>query len=434
MIKILSNATIVQFDPARVQSGVDIALEHGRIVKIGKNLTISSPGAAILPMDGKLVLPGMVCAHNHFYSALARGITANIAPSTDFVSILNNLWWRLDRAIDEEILEASALVAALEAVKAGTTAVIDHHASPNFITGSLDVLKNAFEKIGLRGILCYETTDRNGETGMKEGIAENINFAKGIDVKNDRRLVEAAIGGHAPFTLNDKALEMMKEAIDETGRGIHVHVSEDAYDAAFSHHQKREDPLARLNRFGLLNKNALIIHGVHLTETEIGLLNEHDSYLVHNPRSNMNNNVGYMEKIQQVKNIAIGTDGIGSDMFEEFKFAFFKHRDAGGALWPDTFARFLQNGNHILEHYFGGKFGTVKAGYRADFTILDYNSPTPLTADNVAGHLAFGMSARDVDSVMVNGKFIYKNREFPFDTAKIYASARKAAAKLWKNM
>ncbi|MCK5880135.1 MAG: putative aminohydrolase SsnA [Holophagae bacterium] len=433
-MKILSNATIVQFNPARVQSGVDIALEHGRIVKIGKNLTISSPGAAILPMDGKLVLPGMVCAHNHFYSALARGITADIAPSTDFISILNNLWWRLDKGIDEEILEASALVGALEAVKAGTTAVIDHHASPNFIEGSLDILKNAFEKIGLRGILCYEITDRNGESGMKEGIAENMNFAKGIDRKNDRRLVEAAIGGHAPFTLNDSALEMMKEAIEETGRGIHVHVSEDAYDSAFSHHQNMEDPLARLDRFGLLNEKALIIHGVQLTENEIDLLNEHDSYLVHNPRSNMNNNVGYMEKIQQVKNIAIGTDGIGSDMFEEFKFAFFKHRDASGSWWPDTFAKLLQNGNHILERYFDGKFGAVKAGYRADFTILDYDAPTPLTGDNVAGHLAFGISARDVDSVMVNGKLIYKNREFPFDTTKIYALARKAAAKLWKRM
>ncbi|NOZ13359.1 MAG: putative aminohydrolase SsnA [Acidobacteria bacterium] len=433
-MKILSNATLAQLYPARVQTGMDIALEHGRIVKIGKNLTISSPGAAIIPMDGKLVLPGMVCAHNHFYSALARGITADIPPSPDFVSILNNLWWRLDKAIDREILEASAMVGALEAVKAGTTAVIDHHASPEFIEGSLNVLRNAFEKIGLRGILCYETTDRNGEAGMKEGIAENINFAKSIDRKNDRRLIEAAIGGHAPFTLNDKALEMMKEAIDETGRGIHIHVSEDAYDSAFSHHHYREDPLERLNRFGLLNGKALIVHGVHLTENEINLLNETGSYLIHNPRSNMNNSVGYMEKIRQVKNLAIGTDGIGSDMFEEFKFACFKQRDAGGPLWPDSFAEFLQRGNRILEHYFGEKFGAVKTGYRADFTILDYDSPTPLNADNIAGHLAFGLSARDVNAVMVNGKFIYKNREFPFDTAEIYAQARKAAAELWTRM
>ena len=403
-------------------------------MKTGKNLTISNPGAQIIPMDGKLLLPGIVCAHNHFYSALARGITADIAPSTDFVSILHNLWWRLDKAIDEEILQASAIIGVLEAVKSGTTAVIDHHASPNCIDGSLTVLRKAFEKVGLRGILCYETTDRNKEAGMKAGIAENIRFAREIDRKNDRRLVEAAIGGHAPFTLNNSALEMMKSAVDETGRGIHIHVSEDSYDAAFSHHHYREDPLARLARFGLLNRNALIVHGVHLTEAEIALLNENDSFLIHNPRSNMNNSVGYMDKLQQVNNLALGTDGIGSDMFEEFKFAYFKHRDSGGKWWPDSIAKVLQNGNTVLERYFGGKFGKIKAGYRADFTILDYDPPTPLSSENLAGHIAFGITSRDVESVMVNGKFVYRNREFPFETARIYASARKAAAKLWKKM
>ncbi|NOY22510.1 MAG: putative aminohydrolase SsnA [Acidobacteria bacterium] len=433
-MKILSDTTIVQLNPSKVETDIDIALEHGRVLKTGKNLKISYPDAAIIPMDGKLVMPGMVCSHNHFYSALARGITADIPPSPNFLSILKNLWWRLDKAIDREILQSSAIVGALEAVKAGTTAVIDHHASPNFIRGSLNIIREAFEKVGLRGILCYETTDRNGETGMKDGIAENTEFAKQIDRNDDHRLVEATIGGHAPFTLNDSALEMMKKAIDETGRGIHVHVSEDGHDAAFSRQHYGEDPLARLQRFGLLNERALIVHGVHLTNIEISLLNNNDGFLIHNPRSNMNNSVGYMEKIHQIKNLAMGTDGIGADMFEEFKFAYFKHRDAGGSWWPDSFAKILQNGNRILERYFPGKFGHIQPGYRADFTILDYNSPTPLTSENAAGHLAFGMSSRDVDSVMVNGKFIYRDGKFPFDTDKIYSTARKAAAKLWKNM
>ncbi len=434
MIKILSNATVAELSPASVRTGVDIALERGQIVKIGKNLTISNPGAQIIPMDGKIVLPGIVCAHNHFYSALSRGIVADIAPSADFVSILNNLWWRLDQAIDREILESSAIIGALEAVKSGTTAVIDHHASPNFIDGSLTVIKEAFEKVGLRGILCYETTDRNGEAGMKAGIAENIRFAKETDRGNKRRLIETAIGGHAPFTMNDNTLELLRNAINETGRGIHIHVSEDRYDSAYSHHHYRESPLARLARFKLLDKNTLIVHGVHLTENEVEILNENDSFLIHNPRSNMNNAVGYMEKLWQVKNVALGTDGIGSDMFEEFKFAYFKHRDSGGKQWPDNIAQILQNGNRVLERYFGGKFGKIKTGYRADFTILDYTPPTPFLSENLAGHLAFGITSRDVDSVMVNGKFIYKNREFPFDIAGIYATARKKAAKLWKTL
>ncbi len=434
MRKILSNATIVQLDPPIVEHSTDIAIENGKILKTGKDLAISYPNATVIPMDGKLVMPGMVCAHNHFYSALARGITADIAPSPDFLSILKNLWWRLDKAIDREILQSSAIVGALEAVKAGTTTVIDHHASPNFIRGSLDVIREAFEKVGLRGILCYETTDRNGEAGMTDGIAENTEFASQIDRNDEKRLVEAAIGGHAPFTLNDTALTMVKKAIEETGRGIHVHVSEDGHDAAFSRQHYGEDPLIRLQRFGLLNEKALIVHGVHLGESEIALLNENDSFLIHNPRSNMNNNVGYMKNIQKVKNLAMGTDGIGGDMFEEFKFTYFKHRDAGGDWWPDSIAKMLQNGNRILERYFGGDFGVIQPGCRADLTILDYDAPTPLTAENVAGHIAFGMGSRDVNSVVVNGKFIYRNREFPFDSDRIYATARKAAEKLWKTM
>jgi putative selenium metabolism protein SsnA len=434
MIKILTNATLVQLDPAQVETGIDIALEHGQVIKTGRDLTTFYPDAAIISMDGKLVMPGMVCAHNHFYSALARGITADIAPSPDFLSILKNLWWRLDKAIDREVLQASAIVGALEAVKAGTTTVIDHHASPNFIRGSLDVIREAFEKVGLRGILCYETTDRNGEAGMTDGIAENTEFASQIDRNNDNRLVEAAIGGHAPFTLNDTALGMLKKAIEETGRGIHVHVSEDGHDAAFSRQHYGEDPLARLHRFGLLNEKSLIVHGVHLTGKEIDLLNENDGFLIHNPRSNMNNHVGYMENVQQVKNLAMGTDGIGGDMFEEFKFTYFKHRDAGGDWWPDSIAKMLQNGNRILGRYFGGDFGVIQPGCRADLTILDYDSPTPLTAENVAGHIAFGMGSRDVNSVVVNGKFIYRNREFPFDIDSLYATARNAATKLWKRM
>ena len=141
-----------------------------------------------------------------------------------------------------------------------------------------------------------------------------------------------------------------------------------------------------------------------------------------------------MKNIQKVKNLAMGTDGIGGDMFEEFKFTYFKHRDAGGDWWPGSIAKMLQNGNRILERYFGGDFGVIQPGCRADLTILDYDAPTPLTAENVAGHIAFGMGSRDVNSVVVNGKFIYRNREFPFDSDRIYATARKAAEKLWKTM
>ena len=121
-------------------------------------------------------------------------------------------------------------------------------------------------------------------------------------------------------------------------------------------------------------------------------------------------------------------------MFEELKFAFFKHRDAGGPLWPDSFARALSNGNTLLSRNFNAQFGRIAAGYKADLTVCDYLPPTPLVAENIAGHIAFGMGSSSVHSVMVNGVMVYENREFTFDCEPIFAEARNVAAKMWKRM
>ena len=435
---ILKNATVVQFQPAAVHHGWDIVINGTDIIATGPGISASYTGR-IMDMSGAVVMPGIVCSHNHFYSGLARGIMANIKPSPDFVSVLANLWWRLDRAIDEEILYYSGMVCSLEAIKCGTTAVIDHHASPAFIAGSLKVLKDTFTTTGLRAITCYETTDRNGGmTEVEAGVRENIEFAKLCEkdktIGGSSYLVEAMIGGHAPVTLPDEALRLMGDAVRQTGRGAHIHVAEDRYDVSFSHHKYGKDIIERLAGFGLVTDKALFAHGVYLSDHDIHLINAHDAWLVHNARSNMNNNVGYNYKIPQYQNFALGTDGMGSDMWEEFKFAYFKHKDSAGPLWPDSFLQYLYNGNTILERYFDASFGQIAAGYKADLTILDYNSPTPLLAGNIGGHIAFGMDSRDVKTVIINGNIVLENGQFPFDVKPIYEKARKAAARLWENM
>jgi len=436
---ILKNVTAVQLEPAQVQSGVDIAIEGSLIKEVGAKLTAKYPHAQVREMNGKLVMPGIVCAHNHFYSGLARGIMANIKPCPDFVSTLKNLWWRLDRALDEESLYYSGLICSLEAIKSGCSAVIDHHASPNYIAGSLNTLRQGFLKAGLRGITCFETTHRNGgEAELRAGVDENVAFATQIDAakaKGDEPyLVEAMIGAHAPFTISGSGMEMLSGAVKATGRGLHIHVAEDLYDVSHSHDLHGQDLIERLAAHQLINAKTLVAHGLYLSDADIASLNEHDAFLVHNPRSNMNNHVGYNHKLGAYRNLALGTDGIGADMFEELKFAYFKHRDAGGALWPDSFARFLGNGNTLLERNFGARFGRLEAGYKADLTICSYDCPTPLVAQNIGGHLAFGMGSSVVDSVMVEGKMVYENRAFPFDVAPIYAEAQKVAAALWKRM
>jgi putative selenium metabolism protein SsnA len=436
---LLKNATAVQFEPAFIKEGVDIAIDGSTIKEVGANLSMKYPDAIVKEMHGKLVMPGLVCSHNHFYSGLARGVMADIQPSPDFISILKNLWWRMDRALDEEAVYYSGLICSLEAIKSGCTSVIDHHASPNYISGSLSTMRKGFIKAGLRGMTCFETTDRNG--GMKEmmaGVEENIAFAQLIDRAKEEGtepyLVEAHIGAHAPFTVTNDGLAMMAEAVQATGRGIHVHVAEDRYDVTHSHHHYGQDIVERLDSFGLINEKTLLAHGLFLSDRDIDILNAKDGFLVHNARSNMNNNVGYNSKLTRFKNVALGTDGIGADMLEELKFSFFKHRDAGGPLWPDSFMKNLWNGNEILARNFGAKFGRLEAGNKADLTILDYTSPTPFVADNLAGHVAFGMNAGNVNSVIVEGRFVYEDRAFPFDIAPIYAEASKVAQRLWKTM
>lgn len=436
---ILQNVTAVQFEPALVQGGVDIAIEGALIREVGIDLAARYPQAQVREMQGRLVMPGIVCSHNHFYSGLARGIMARIKPCPDFISTLKNLWWRLDRALDEESLYYSGLVCSLEAIKAGCTAVIDHHASPNYVAGSLDTLRRGFIQAGLRGITCYETTHRNGgEAELQAGVHENMAFARQIDAakaKGDEPyLVEAMIGAHAPFTISRHGMELLQHAVVATGRGLHIHVAEDRYDVSHGHDVYSQDLIDRLASHQLINHKTLVAHGLYLSDADIQILNAGDAFLVHNPRSNMNNHVGYNDKLAAYRNLALGTDGIGADMFEELKFAFFKHRDAGGPLWPDSFTRFLWNGNQILERNFGARFGRLESGYKADLTICRYDTPTPLAAQNIGGHLAFGMGASAVDSVMVEGRMVYDNRSFPFDVAPIYAAARKAAAALWKRM
>ncbi|WP_076411712.1 putative aminohydrolase SsnA [Shewanella sp. UCD-KL12] len=436
---LLKNATAVQFEPGFIKESVDIVIDGTVIKEVGENLSQKYPNATVKEMKGKLVMPGIVCSHNHFYSGLARGIMADIKPSPDFISILKNLWWKMDKALDEEAVYYSGLICSLEAIKTGCSSVIDHHASPHFIGGSLKTLRNGFMKAGLRGMTCYETTDRNG--GLEEmrlGVEENINFANLIDTAkkagDEPYLVEAHIGAHAPFTVSNEGLAMMSEAVKCTGRGIHIHVAEDLYDVSHSHHLYGQDIVERLDSFGLINNKTLLAHGLFLSDRDVEILNAKDGFLAHNARSNMNNNVGYNHKLARFKNVALGTDGIGADMFEELKFAYFKHRDAGGPLWPDSFLKSMWNGNEILARNFGAKFGRLEAGNKADLTILDYMSPTPFVADNLPGHVAFGMNAGNVNSVMVEGHFVYEDRAFPFDVAPIYAEAQKVAARIWRNM
>lgn len=432
---VIKHATILDFMESKVVPDVDIIIDNDTISCIGKSCGENIEAQKIIDASNHYVYPGMVCSHHHYYSGLSRGILAQIGPTPDFISILKELWWKLDRALDEESVYYSSIICSLDAIAAGTTSVIDHHASPNFISGSLKTIAKGMLYTGLRGMTCYEMTDRNfGTRELEQGADENIAFAAYVDSLKEQGVntIEAAIGGHAPFTISNTGLQLMAEAIEETSRGIHLHVAEDSYDVTHSHHIYGQDIVNRLESFNLLNDKTILVHGLSLTENEINILNSYDGFLAHNARSNMNNSVGYIKNIPIVKNLVIGTDGIGADMFEEFKFAYFKHKDASGSFWPDTYLSALMRGNNLLERYFNHSFGRIDAGYKADLVISDYRSPTPLTGENLAGHLAFGMSSNNVRTVVINGRVVMENREFPMDVQSLYKEASKSAHNVWK--
>ena len=433
------NVRIMQTEaPFEVKENMDVLIDNGIIKQVGAGL--NAVADKVIDGTNKTLIPGNVCSHHHYYSGLSRGMLISAGPQTDFIQVLKEWWWRLDRGLDEEACYYSSLICSMDAIKAGTTCAIDHHASPSYIKGSLSTIAKGMEEVGLRGSTCYEITDRNGGLEeVKSGVEENIRFAKEVDEKKKHKkvLVEAMIGGHAPFTIPDEGLAMMSEAMKETGRGMHLHVAEDKYDVVWSHHMYNEDIIDRLDRFGLLTDKTLLVHGLHLSEKEIRTINERDCFFAHNGRSNMNNHVGYCKNLPIIKNLVIGTDGCGGNMFEELKISFFKHKDEGLPFWPAEFVNALNRGNRLIEKSFndGRKWGRVEEGYTADLALLDYQAPTPLVSANAAGHFVWGMSSNCVNTVIVDGKIILENRTFlGLDENKIYEEARRVAQRVWNTV
>lgn len=439
---IIKNVRVMQTEaPFEVLEKVDVIIDGGLIVKVAPLAAADFKADKVIDGKGKTLIPGNICAHHHYYSGLSRGMLISSGPQTDFIQVLKEWWWRLDRGLQEEACYYSSLICSIDAILSGTTTAIDHHASPSYIKGSLSTIAKGMEEVGIRGATCYEVTDRNGGMGEVEaGVEENLRFAKEVDKRKkggERVLCEAMIGGHAPFTIPDEGLKLIAKAVKKSGRGLHLHVAEDKYDQVHSHHHYNKDIVKRLDDFGLLSDKTLLVHGLYLSKEEVALMNERGTFLAHNPRSNMNNHVGYCRNLMDVNNLVLGTDGCGGNMFEEIKIGFFKHKDEGMPWWPSDFVSALNRGSRLVEKCFddGRKWGKVAEGYVADLTLLDYHNPTPLTQANAATHFVWGISSAAVETVIVDGKVVMEERRFShLNVDKIYKEASRVASKVWKTV
>jgi len=430
MSYLLRNAGLITLKPAEIECA-DLRIEAGFITDRGTRL---EPGAEdeLIDLDGKIVMPGLVCAHTHLYSALARGMPAPPRAPANFREILEMVWWRLDRALDEETLYWSALAGAADAARAGTTCLYDHHSSPTRIRGSLETVREALENIGLRAVLCYEVTDRGGREERDAGVAENRAFLeRTAEVKG---LFRALVGAHASFTLSASSLQACAELMQAYDTGLHIHAAEDLCDEEDAHSNYGIGVAHRLEASGCLNGRTILAHGTHLDEKEIGIARQAGVWFAHNPRSNMNNRVGYAPVSRFGDRLVLGTDGIGADMFDEARFAFFKAREMNPDLGADHWVRALGSTQEMASRQFGVDLARLRPGSAADLVVLDYRSPTPITAGNLAWHFLFGMSSACVESVMVAGRFVVRNRQPTFGVRDIYEKARQASQKLWAKL
>ena len=426
---LLKGARLATFDPPRVDEA-DLRVEGERIVERGRPLA-SRSGEDVLELEGAVVMPGLVNAHTHLYGALARGMPGPASAPRSFVEILQRVWWKLDRALDAESVRLSGLVGAIEAARSGTTMLIDHHSSPSFIRGSLGALQGALEEVGLRSALCYEVTDRNGREGRDLGIEENVTFAR----ERATALARGLVGAHASFTLGDESLEMLARAVSDTGSSLHIHVAEDRADVDDCRARHGGGTIIeRLDRFGLLASRALLAHCVHLSPEEIQVAHAKGCWIAHNPRSNMNNAVGYAPTAA-LRRAALGTDGMDEDMLAEARAACLKMREAGRDDAVPATLQLVAGGHRLAAALFGLPFGKLDAGAPADLVVLDYRPPTELHGDNLAGHLLFGVDRSHVRSVMVAGRWTVRDRRMAgVDAAAIFARARDAARDLWSRM
>jgi putative selenium metabolism protein SsnA len=424
---ILTGASVVaSLDPVRIAQR-DVHVRDGRVVPEG--------GGERHDCSGCLVVPGNVCAHTHLYSALARGMPYSLGPPESFLQILQRIWWRLDRALDLDAVRASALVGGMEALLSGTTTLVDHHASPNAIDGSLDVIEAGLSTLGVRSILCYETSDRDGPERALAGVEENRRFATRVRSEQPP-LTRALVGAHASFTLSDETLAACADVAQGLDVGVHVHAAEDDADEQDSLALHGMRVVARLAHAGVLDSRALLAHGVHLDDDELALAGAANAHFAHNARSNMNNAVGRAQVTALGPWVVLGTDGIGSDMFEESRAAYFRLREDDLRAGPDWPLHHLAEGARFVGRAFGErKLGTIEAGAPADLVVLDYAAPAPLHEESFPGHWVFGLGSRCVRDVMVAGEWVVRDRRLTrVDQAELAAGASVEAERLWRRL
>jgi putative selenium metabolism protein SsnA len=438
---VINGKIITWGDPNQILEDKAILIENGVIKEIGsqQELVLKHPDDEKVDAEGHYVMPGNICGHTHFYGAYSRGMAIPGLPPKDFTEILGKLWWMLDKSLDLESVRYSALVCMAEAIRHGTTTLIDHHASPNAIQGSLDEIAAAARQSGLRISTCYEVTDRDGKEKADEGIKENLRFIDSLGVDSNGGLLAATFGLHASLTLSEETLQKARESCP-INVGFHIHVAEDPVDEYDSLNKTGERVVDRLSRLCILGPKTIVAHAVHVDTREIELLAETETWVMHQPRSNMNNAVGIgnVESMMRAGvKVGMGNDGFSNAMWEEWKTAYLVHklwnRDPRRMNGYDVVKMAVENNSDLASHLFDRKIGRIEPGAEADLIFVDYHPFTPLTKDNLPWHIIFGFHESMITSTMVAGTLLMHDRQLlSMDEEEIFSKALSLAPGVWK--
>lgn len=436
---IIHGGTILSFNPQQpLLKDMAVLVDDGKVKRIASLAEFATEECERIDVNGRIIMPGLINAHHHFYSTLVTGL-GKAAPSKDFNEVLVNLWWRLDKKLLAEDNYISALISALTAIRKGTTTIIDHHASPFSVTGSLGQVAKAVKEAGIRASLCYEVSDRDGEAICQEGIRENAEWVKACNEAKDEQL-KALFGMHAAFTLGDKSLEQIASQVQSLGCGTHIHAAEAESDQRYNieHYGKRV--VERLNDFKLISANSILAHGVHLNPKEMMLVADKGAAIVTNPQSNLNNAVGIADVCKMTElgiTVGLGTDAMTVNMLEELRVGLWaqhlKQNDPSKGFMEIAHT-LLKNNPTIAQKYWGAKHGTIAEGSPADIIVVDYDPHTPLDENTWMGHVIFGLSQAKVDATICAGKVLMWDGELllDIDEEAIKARSRELAAALWE--
>jgi cytosine/adenosine deaminase-related metal-dependent hydrolase len=418
---LLQNGTFIDWQTQEFRK-TDILVEKGpkgNIKFISENAILGQE-LRVIDCTGKFITKSFANGHHHVYSALARGMPPPKKNPQNFPEILQYIWWNIDKALDLEMIRSSALVTAMACAKNGVTFVIDHHASPSAVEGSLETIARAFDEVGVGHLLCYEISDRDGLETARKGLNETADYLAKY---------QGLVGLHASFTVGRETLKQAVQLAKETNSGIHIHVAEDLSDQkhCVDHYHLRV--IERLSDAGALQfPKTILAHCLHLEEHERGLVNGSPAWVVQNMESNLNNSVGFFNSKGLGDHIMFGTDGMHSDMLRSAKAAFFSGHNYETIDYAETYRRFRNVHHYLGSNQFSGDGDN-------NLVVLDYDSPTPLSAENFYGHFLFGFESRHVTHVISQGRLIAEHgKVLTVDENAINYESRIQAKRLWTRL